>query len=179
MKNKYVNLFITICIFLSGSLITTQKSNAIVSYYFKKMSIRTIAVIASGTGGVTYGTAITISGIYGGPSVIVAGQMFIPLIIAPIIAGLGLVMLDDQTVNTINFLPITNDQYTQYSPAEIQSYNQELEELNAIKDTIELESRNQDESYIKQLWIEYSKNLSESTLKIASDQANRLLYKVR
>lgn len=179
MKSKLLTFFMALSVFCVGTFITTQKSHALIGHYLKSRSLRTFGNIAAGTGTLTYGTAITISGTYGAPSVVVASQMFIPLVIAPIVVGLGLVLLDDQTVTSIDFLPITQNQFDQYSLEEIEIYNSELEELNAIKDSIEQEIENKDDQFARNLWKSYSHNLHPATIKIAQEQALRLVKKVK
>ena len=179
MKKNLFTFFIAISLFFTGTLITAQNSHALVSHYLKVKSLRTFGVIASGTGTITYGTAITISGVYGAPSVVVASQMFIPLVIAPIVVGLGLVLLDDQTVTSIDFLPISKDHFSNYSTTEIAIYNSELDELNAIKDTIELEIIEKDNRFAEELWENYSQILHPETIKIAQDQALRLVKHIK
>lgn len=125
-------------IFFTTNLMTTQKAHALVGFAFKSKVVKTIGAIGAGAGVTVLGLGILIAK-FGAAKTVNLGAALITLIYGPIIGEIGLIILDDKTVVDLEYQPIdylnTEDQ-GRFSIDEIEMYNAELEELNAIRKTI-------------------------------------------
>lgn len=168
---KLLAILITI---FSLNLATIRPANAIVGLTLHKNNLRSIGVIASGGGGATFVGSLFF-GLTTKFSAATAYIAFTGMILGPVVSTIGLIILDDKNVNTIEFKPIDLD--STYSLKEIEIYNSEIDELNAIKSTIEDEISQYEwnDHEANKLWLDYSEVLSPETVKIAQDKALRFL----
>ena len=181
MRKQFLSLLLAFSLFTAGTL-TSTNSEAAIGLLFKQRAIISFGSIAAKTGGVAIG-----AGIVGLPVLCAIECTGLPLLSGfSILFGgyaalFGLVILDDNTVMSLNYLPIDENHpdYKKYGAEMIEVYNSEVEELNAIKDTLE-EELEFSKYPIKEgvtLWEEYSNYLSPETVEIAQDQAARLFKK--
>ena len=158
-----------------------QDSNALIGLAFKSTPVKVIgAVGAIGGGGLAvygYATAATIgtlSGAFGG--LILTGY-------GAIIAGIGLVILDEKQIADIEFKAIDvsrPDLYFGFTKDQVDTYNSELERLNSIRQTIISESNKEpDTKDAEELWKKYSVYISRDTFAIAQKNAEGFLKAIR
>lgn len=174
MRNKLLTLVMAFSIFFMGNLVTAKKAEALVGFAFKSKVIKTIGGIGTGAGVGIFGVGILIAKV--GTGVNALGWALVTLIYGPIIAAIGLVILDDNTVVDLEYQPIDlldTQAHDNFSLDEIQMYNAELEELNAIRKTIqsEVNAEGKDLVEAKTLWEDYSQALHPSTIKVAEKKA--------
>lgn len=175
MKKKLLTLMMALSIFATSNFITTQKAHALVGFVFKSRVIKTIGAIGTGSGVGVFGIGVLISQ-FGAATISNLATAIVTLIYGPIIAALGLVILDDKTVVDLEYQPIDlldTQAHSNFSLDEIQMYNAELAELNAIRKTIQEEVSEQGQSIekAKALWDDYSQALHPSTIKVAEKKA--------
>lgn len=192
MKTKFFNLLVALSLFGTSSLIVPQKADAAVGYLFKSKTLKSFGAITAKRVG-KYG--LTTFGI-GAVGAIAAGAVhnegifyfsaiygLINGYVALLGVGLGLIILDDNTVTGIDFLPIKNGSKIalKYTSEEVETYNSELDELNAIKDTLseDLFEIKDYKDYGSKIWEDYSQVLSPATVKIAEDQAFEFVKKLK
>lgn len=155
----------------------SQNSNALIGLAFKSTPVKVIgAVGAIGGGGLAaygYATAATVgtlSSVFGG--LILTGY-------GAIIAGIGLVVLDDHQIVDIGFQPIDPNKpeyYKGFTKNQVEQYNSELDQLNSIRQTIISESNSEpDTKDAEVLWKEYSQYISNDTFKLAQKNAGDFL----
>jgi len=155
----------------------SQNSNALIGLAFKSTPVKVIgAVGALGGGGLAaygYATAATVGtlgGVFGG--LILTGY-------GAIIAGIGLVVLDDQRIIDIGFQSIDPNKpelYKGFSREQVEKYNSELDQLNSIRQTIISESNSEpDTKDAEILWSNYSKYISSDTFKLAQMNASNFI----
>lgn len=184
MKLKFLNLFIALSVFCASVIVVPKSANAATGLLFRSQTLKSFGAITakrSGRFGLrTVGVAAV--GVTGAILFKSEGIFYISAFFGIINGyasllgmGLGLIILDDHTVTGIDYLAISekNPLSRNYTQEEIATYNSELEELNAIKDTLaeELQEIKDYQSYGAKLWENYSEVLSPATVKIAEDQA--------
>lgn len=179
MKQKALTFILGFAVLAMSNFITTPKAEAAIGLIMKNKTAKTIGGISAGgsagvfvagallskAGIVTFNLASAILFIY--------GTMFF--------GALGLVVLDDNTVADMNFIPIDParvDQAKGLTLEEIQVYNSELEELNAIRKTIQAEMNEESKvSEATELWNAYKVYLSPETAKVAEIKAMEIAGK--
>jgi hypothetical protein len=91
------------------------------------------------------------------------------------IGGVALIVLDDNTVADIEFRPVTKKEAGKFGEEARSVYNNELDELNAIRKTIQAEiPENASVKDVNQLWNTYAQSLSPETKAIAEHLAGKL-----
>ena len=175
MKKRLLTLMMAFSMFAASNFVTTQKAHALVGFAFKSKVVKTIGAIGTGAGVGVFGVGILIAK-FGAATLSNLGAALVTLIYGPIIAALGLIILDDNTVVDLEYQPIDlldTEAHSNFSLDEIQMYNAELEELNAVRKTIqeEVSAQGTDLEQAKALWDEYSQALHPSTIKVAEKKA--------
>ena len=173
MRNKILTFFMACSIFLASNLVVTKNAEALVGLAFRSKVVQVIGGI-----GVVGGAALFTSGYVAGATATNLGGIVWLVVGATYgvaIGGLGLIILDDNTVVDLEYQKIdeSSADFSKYSQLEIDIYNAELEELNAIRKTIQLEvpADNKNFDQAASLWKEYSQVLSPETVMIAQDKA--------
>lgn len=173
MRNKLLSFLMASTIFLASNAVTTQNAHALAGFIFKSKVVKVIGGIGAGAGATLF-----TAGFVAGTTAVSLGKLIwsvFAMVYGPAIAGVGLIILDDNTVVDLEFQAI-NDQsedFADYSTLEIETYNAELEELNAIRKTIQLEVSDESKTIddAAKLWENYSEVLSPATIKIAERKA--------
>lgn len=177
MKTKLTTFMMAFAIFFTSNFFA-PKSEALIGLLVKKKVVKVIGGIGLAAGGVgvvsgvaTISTATTLSSALGGVIFIYLGA---------IAGGIGLVILDDNTVVDMEFNQVTKELAPDFSEYDIAIYNSELEELNAIRKTIQAEvGENDTMEKAKDLWLDYSQVLSPETVAIAQDQVLKFSKNVK
>ena len=175
MKKKLTTLMMAFAIFFTMNVTTATKAEALVGFAFKSKVVKTIGGIGTGAGVGVFGIGLLIAK-FGAATMSNLGAAIVTLIYGPIIAAIGLVILDDNTVVDLEYQPIdllNTEAHSNFSLEEIQMYNAELEELNAVRKTIqsEVSAEGKDLEQAKTLWENYSQALHPSTIKVAEKNA--------
>lgn len=167
----------------STNLITASKSEAALGMIINNRVLKSYGSISAQVGG-----AALLTGVISIAPLCAIECTALPLLglivggVGFYVAAFGLVLLDDKTVVGLDFLPIneSHPDFNNYTKNEIVTYNNELEELNAIKDTLqdELADIKDYQEVGPQLWDQYSEMLSLATVKIAQDQALILMKNI-
>lgn len=181
MKKKLLSFLLALSIFSVGSLYTYKDSHALVGLLFRSKSLRSFGSITAGVSATTslvgFASIIPLAATFPGSSA--PFYALAAMFYGAYAAVFGLVILDDNTVVGLDYLPITefHPDFKNYTQAEIDIYNSEIDELNAIKNTLdeELKDANNFKELGPRLWQEYSNSLHPTTVKIAQDQAVKLL----
>lgn len=158
-----------------------KDSHALIGLAFKSKPVKIIGGVGAGLGvGVGlygYGVAVTTASLGG----VIAGAVLISYGI--VIAGVGLVILDEKNISDIEFKAIDPNRpeyYTGFTREQVETYNSELAQLNSIRQTMIAESDNTaDTSDAEALWKIYSGYLSSDTVKIAEQNAANFLTAIR
>lgn len=192
MKSKFLSMYVVFSLFCASLFVVPQRADAAIGYLFKSKTLKSFGAISAKRIG-KYG--LTTFGI-GAAGAIAAGAVhnegifyfsaiygLINGYVALLGVGLGLIILDDNTVAGIDYLPIKNDsrEALKYTSEEVETYNSELDELNAIKDTLSEDLHNVEDykEYGSKIWEEYSQVLSTATVEIAEDQALEFMKKLK
>lgn len=183
MKMRLMTFVMAFAIFFTTNLMTTQKAHALAGFAFKSKVVKTIGAIGTGAGVSVFGIGVLLAK-FGAATTANLGAALVTLIYGPIIAAFGLIILDDKTVVDLEYQPIdylnTEDQ-DRFSIDEIEMYNAELEELNAIRKTIQQETQDYEltTEQTVDLWNEYSQNLHPSTIKVAEVKASDFINELK
>jgi hypothetical protein len=154
----------------------SPKAEAAIGLIAKHKITKTIGGITAATGG-TVALASYVSVATG----LIAGWDVLAVVIVGFIgggavAGIGLIVLDDNTVADVNFAPINKNQFPELTQNQITNYNNDLELLNSIKETVSAElSENATYEESAALWKSYSYALSEGTLDVAGVVSRKFL----
>lgn len=174
--------FITMLMLVSFVSTTTftPKAEALIGLMFKAKSMKAIGGIgALGGAVITGGSLIAIKTANNLATAILAATVSYAGLI---LAGVGLIILDDGQVADIEFRAISDEHaksLTNFTESEIAIYNSEVEELNAIRQTVVAESEvSEDTKDAEKLWLEYSDALSPETFEIAKYQAKMFIEKL-
>ena len=163
-------LILTLCF---GILVGTypQKSHALIGVLAKSKTVRTI-------GGVTALSGLTVGsiGIVGALTAADLGGAILGIValyLSVYIAGIGLIILDDQTVANIDFKKIQAKDYPRLDPHDVAIYNREVKRLNMIKEDVQADL-NEGDSAEKagELWKGYAYGISEETQRVAAHLAD-------
>jgi len=173
MKTKLLTMLMAFTFFISANLATAPKADAVVALIIKNKTAATVGGIATGTSAAVF---------FGGVGLANAGVVTFNLASAVLftmgtafVGALGLIILDDKTVVDIEFQPIDyldTETVAGLSLDEIQMYNAEIDELNAVRKTIQSEMS--DSSTVKdanKLWNSFKDILHPATVKIAEMKA--------
>lgn len=158
-----------------------KESHALIGLAFKSKPVKVIGGVGAGLGvglGVYgYATAVTTASLGG----VIVGAVF--MYYGVIVAGVGLVILDEKNISDIEFKAIDVNRpeyYTGFSREQVETYNNELAQLNSIRQTMIAESNDTaDTSDAEALWKIYSSYLSPATVKIAEQNAANFLTMIR
>jgi hypothetical protein len=174
---KLTALFLAFSILVSSNFIASS-SHAAVGLIFKSRVVKTIGGIGS-AGGLTL---LGVSVIVGKTTKTFSGLLYalVGIYYGVILGGVGLIVLDDQTVADIEFMPLTAERAPQFDQGQLNIYNAELAELNAIRKTIQAETADSEalEDAAK-LWNQYKAYLSPETVEIAEFQARQFLLELQ
>lgn len=181
MKARFISMLLAVAIFFSTSFVA-PKAEAAVGLVIKNKVVKTIGGIAAGSGGglLAAGVIITAGSTTFGWSALGSALLAIALTGGGlIVGGIGLIVLDDkQTVADVEFVKLTKALAPQFSDVDIAIYNSELDDLNAIRKTIQAEIK--DAHSVKDansLWLNYSQYLSAETKAMAEAQAANFINK--
>lgn len=181
MKSKVLSFFMAFTIFFMSQVLTTPKADAAIGVIFKKKVLRTVGGIGIGTGVGAFTGGLLLAEL-GVVSFSLGGGIILTLS-SILSAGLGLIVLDDKTVIDLEFHQIDlldTKAREKFSLAEIQMYNAELEELNAIRKTIQEEVGSSGTlKKANKLWNEYKEMLHPSTSKVAQAMALNFVTKLK
>lgn|SRR5690606_15354390 len=162
---------------LSVTLLKPMDANALVGSIFAHRTIKTVGAVGAIGGGVITGTGL-IGAMATAHTWSALGWMVIALGGAAT-AGLGLIILDDNTVVDIEFREIDSDQKELLvSKEDIEIYNSEVDLLNMIRKTIIAETdeaENTDDAESR--WLEYADYIHPSTFKVAQEVGKAFLAK--
>ncbi len=177
MKSKLLSLTMAFSIFFMSQLMTSQKSEAAVGLIIKNKTAMTVGGIGVGVNGAAYGLAAL-----GAFSFNLGGAILFALSVVTF-GAVSLVVLDDKTVADMEFSEMKLDNKN-FALDEIQMYNAELEELNAIRKTMQEELGEKGTLVeARKLWSEYKEMLHPATSKIAekiaTDFGNKLERKLK
>lgn len=143
-----------------------QKSHAIVGIAIKDKTTRTIGGIITAVSGVTaIGTitALSVTGTY------FTGALTLILFSIPG-AAIGLVVLDEKNAD-LKFRPLTEDKalLLGISNDDLEIFNSEVDELNAIKAEVESQVTDKlSDEEIALMWSDYAQSLSPETMTVAA-----------
>lgn len=179
MKKTLCTLVLSLS--LLSSALYTPKADALVGVIFKYKTVKTIGGIGALVGGVgaTAGlifasTTTSLSAALGGIIIMVYGGA---------LAGIGLIVLDDNSIADIEFqsLDLNNKaEFEGFSVEQAAIYNAELSLLNAIRKTIMSEvEETENTADAEELWLDYASNLSPETFEIAKHKAAQFLRSLR
>lgn len=139
-------------------------SHALVGVIFANKTIKTIGAVGALTGGAVVGGTLVVA-LSNSATLATLSIAFLGIATG----GLGLIVLDDNTLLDIEFKELDNNQNElAVTKSEIEIYNSELALLNMIRKTIISETNN-DESTddAEKRWLEYSEYLHPATFKVA------------
>lgn len=180
MKNKILSILMALNIFVASNIVTSQNSHALVGFIFKSKVVKVIGGIGAGAG-----ASLFTVGFVAGSTASNVGTLIwsvFAMVYGPAIAGVGLIILDDNTVVDLEFQEINSESedFRDYTSLEIETYNAELEELNAIRKTIQLEVADDAKTIddAADLWKYYSEVLSPATIKIAEAKAAKFIEEI-
>lgn len=155
----------------------SPNSEAILGLIFKNKVVKVIGGIGAGTGATVGLTSLiaahgatTLGAGLGAAIIMVYGFMF---------AGVGLIILDDNTIADIEFSYLDElkaSQLTNISKESIDIYNQEREMLNSIRKTMISEVvESEDTADAEALWADYKHYLSPATVEVAEELSKRFI----
>ncbi|MGK5089062.1 hypothetical protein WDW86_16010 [Bdellovibrionota bacterium FG-2] len=157
-------LVVVSSVFLVTSTLVPQKSYALVAVATADAPVVLggVAVSALGWGLVVGGASKLNKGDGRGGLVFLVGAM---------ITGMGLIMLDEEGGQRVQFaeLDTAHAEALGVSVPSLEKYNQELDELNAISNSISAELATYESPTIEdsaKLWKEYRENLSPETFEV-------------
>lgn len=169
---------IMLTVVLAVTTFHSPRSEALVGLIFKKKIVKVIGGIGA-LGGATLGVSglavatsstATLGSAIGGAILIVYGIA---------LGGIGLIILDDDTLADVEFRKISLDNpvdYEGFSAAEVEIYNSEIDLLNSIRQSIIAEvDESEDTAGAEKLWLQYADNLSPETFEIAKAQAKKFV----
>lgn len=154
--------------FLSSTLLP-NKSHAVVGWLVKSPTTRAVGGVVTASGGVYM---LAARGVAEGWTAL--GHA----IGAMMVMGLGLIILDEEQTAEAQFRPIRG-KLASFSTEEIATYNDEVDQLNAILQTVVDDLKRNPRLDEKELWLEYGPALAPATLQIASYNGKRLLESMR
>lgn len=145
---------------------TATKTHAVVGWIVKSPTVKSVGGVVM-AGGLAFSV---IGGRAASDGWVALGNFLGGLMVA----GLGLIILDDQQAAEAQFSSLPFN-YPKFTADEIKIYNNELEELNAIHQTVTQALEMDPNADTKELWLAYGEVLSPITMKIAAYNGERLL----
>jgi hypothetical protein len=175
MKRVLCSLVLSVS--LLSAAFYTPKSDALIGVIFKNKVVKTIGGIGALVGGTAATTGLVFAATTTSLGVAILGA--VAMVYGGALAGIGLIVLDDNTLADIEFQSLNlkkTSEFEGFSVEEAETYNEELPLLNAIRKTIasEVEDTENTED-AEALWLEYSENLSPATFEIAKFKASQFL----
>lgn len=161
-------------IFTFCSIYSTN-SQALVGYFIKKSSLKTIGAIAAGSGSATFLSTLAYA-TFATTSQASFSPIILGAVISPIISGIGLIILEDSHISTLEFKNIQSSHL--FNSQEVEIYNNEIDELNAIVKTMQYEYDSDNKADLKKLWKSYCEVLDPVTVKIATYQSSKLIERL-
>jgi hypothetical protein len=157
MIKTFLSLVLALSIFTAS-----PSAEAVVGLIIQHRTTKGIGMAASGvTGAGLIAYANTLEA-FAGIGYVILGVGFWA------IGGVALIVLDDNTVADIEFRPVTKKEAGKFGEEARSVYNNELDELNAIRKTIQAEiPENASVKDVNQLWNTYAQSLSPETKAIA------------
>jgi hypothetical protein len=158
-----------------------KDSHALIGLAFKSKPVKVVGAVGAGVGLgmglIGFSTAATTTSL--GAFIVGATFMYYGLIVA----GVGLVILDEKNISDIEFKAIDPNRpeyYLGFTREQVETYNSELAQLNSIRQTMIAESNDTaDTSDAEALWKIYSGYLNPNTVKIAEQNAANFLQVIR
>lgn len=159
MKKSITTLLLTLSLFT----VTTQKSHAVVGLLLGNPAVTAVGGLA------TLGGFVFMNDTSGD-----IAQNFRRGFGGLIAAVVGITLLSESQTAEIQFQPILSS--PRFTADELETYNSELSELNAINQTITAEiAANPKNTDSEALWNEYGAVLSPDTIKVAAYTSNKLI----
>lgn len=175
---RLLSFVLSFCILYTATLPIAQKSEAVVGLLIRNRTTAVVGGLTAGGGllfsGIIY-TAAVGSGATGFAALQVAIYATIFVSLGWTAAILGIIVLDDKSVNEFRFLPLDNVE----NHDAIAIYNSELDQLNAIKERIEFEYDQNPKVDTKALWNEYAQSLSPETFGVAQAIADGFVKQIQ
>lgn len=156
-------------------------ANAVVSLILRQKNLKSLSTIAVNSSGAASIGGISLS--YPAHTIIhspgFASNLFAIGLFGAISLFFSVILLEENNELAFEFKPISQDNFSiaPYRFEEINTYNEEIDELNAIFKTIEeqTEIKKLEQKEIYALWNEYSKYLHPFTIKIAQEEAFKVI----
>lgn len=166
-----MRLFLALALSFFVFVGNTPKADAVVGLIIKHKTARVVGGI------MTVGGVATFFGSMLASSVVSASITIAVMVVSVPVAACGFVVLDEKNAD-LKFSVLDKGEASQIGAtvAELNVYNTEVDELNAVKE--EIESRVTDTTSteeINHLWLEYKDSLSTETLKVAGLVAKKVL----
>lgn len=179
MVNKFLTGFLSFFLFISVNLTTAPKAEAAIGLIVKNRTAKTVGGIGAASSAVVFGGGLLLAeaGVVtfniASAVLFVTGTMFF--------GALGLITLDGETIADVEFMPIKKTtQSDGLTMDEVRMYNSELDELNAIRKSVQTELAEDDSSEdAKELWNAYKGQLHPYTVKVAELKALELAKKFK
>lgn len=167
MSKKLIAMSLFFAIFMTSNF-TGPKAHALVGLVAKSQTVKVIGGIGVGSGVVTVGSVFVYAATTTSTSLSSALGAVLIAYLGILVGGLGLLILDDNTIADIEFMPVIESKTDEFNDYDIAVYNSELEELNAVRKTIQAETSD-DATFedVNKLWVEYRDVLSPETVAIA------------
>ncbi len=160
-------LILSFCVLVG----TTPKADAVVGLIIKHKTARVVG------GVMTVGGVATFFGSMLASSVVSASVSIAVMMVSVPVAALGLVVLDEKNAN-LSFSVLAEEDVSMLGATaqELNVYNSQVDELNAVTDEIEsIVTDKTSTEEINRLWQEYKDTLSPETLKVAGLVAKKVL----
>ena len=184
MFKKCSGLVLAFIITLTISFsIVPNRSEAIVGLIFKNRIVKTIGGATALGGGALVGVYYAIAGCGAACSGSwpIFFTAFFSLYFGVVMAGFGILVLDDGTLMEIEFSPMDSsnqENLQKFSQEEIETFNEELPLLNSIRQTVLAQVNNEaDTKDAEKLWLDNAHYLSSATKKVASTLAKEFVTK--
>ncbi len=160
-------LVLAFCVFVGN----TPRADAVVGLIIKNRTAKVVGGVMTVGGVATFFGSMLASSFVGATVSIAVMMVSVP------VAACGLVVLDEKNAD-LNFSELTEQDASKIGATlqELNVYNTEIDELNAVK--AEIESRvtdNSSDDEINGLWQEYKDTLSPETLRVAGLVAKKVL----
>lgn len=161
-------------IFFMAQNFIAPKAEAAVGLIIKHQTATTVGgIAAAGSAGVLGGAILlgqlgVVNYSLGGVILLLFGTAFV--------AAVGLIVLDDKTVADMDFVRLNNkNNISDFDHYTVEVYNSEINELNAIRKTIQSElSEKSTVEESRDKWNEYKEFLSLETIEVAEFMAQNL-----
>jgi len=166
MKNAFFAFLLCFTVFAAQ----TQRSHAAIGAALSAPAAIVVGGVIAAAGAGSTAVCLGFNACIGGDGGTLDSLML--LIYIPV-AAVGLLVLDGEQAGEISFTAVPSAQG--FSADEVAAYNAELDELNAIAQTISAQAAADLHVDAKALWEQYAADLSASTVKIAALHAQQLI----